>query len=238
MPSPRLQAAIGIAALAAACLSFAVLVTSDSLHYPGWSAVHEVNLILAPVAIGLYWWRRRPASRLGMLLIILGFLAVPVMLQGSSNPELHSIGVLADAPGFAMTLYILLAFPTGGLRGGADRAIVAATALLLLATFVPMLFMLEHVSGGGPLAACSDQCPDNAWFVTAHPDLTSALSRIEGYGLVVLALATAAVLASRYLNGNRPQRRALAIGVSTGVVFCLAFAAFRLMLLWSPTIRT
>ena len=100
-PSVKLQAALGIAALAAACLSFAVLVTSDSLHYPGWSAIHEVNLILAPVAVGLYWWRRRPASRLGVLLVALGFLAVPVMLQGSSNPQLHSIGVLADAPGFA-----------------------------------------------------------------------------------------------------------------------------------------
>ena len=233
-PSPRLEAAIGGAALAAACVSFAVLVTSDSLHYPGWSAVHEVNLILAPVAIGLYWWRRRPASRLGMLLVALGFLAVPVMLQGASNPQLHSIGVLADAPAFVMTLYILLAFPTGMLRGGADRVIVAATALLLLATYVPLLLMLNEVSGGGPLAACSDQCPNNPWFVAAHPDLTSALVRIEGYGGVVLTLATAAVLASRYLNGNRPQRRALAVGVSTGVVFCLAFAAFHLMLLWSP----
>jgi signal transduction histidine kinase len=234
VPSRQLQKAIGVAAIAAACLSFAVLVTSESLRYPGWSAVHEANLILVPVAVGLYWWRRRPASRLGLLLVALGFLAVPVMLQGAGNPQLHSIGVLADAPGFAMTLYILLAFPTGRLRGGADRAIVAATALLLLATFVPMLFMLEHVSGGGPLAACSDQCPQNAWFVAAHPDLTSALNRIEGYGLVVLALATAVVLASRYQNGNRPQRRALAIGVSTGAVFCLAFAAFHLMLLWSP----
>ena len=233
-PSVKLQAALGIAALAAACLSFAVLVTSDSLHYPGWSALHEVNLILAPVAVGLYWWRRRPASRLGMLLVALGFLAVPVMLQGASNPQLHSIGVLADAPAFVMTLYILLAFPTGRLRGGVDRVIVAATALLLLATYVPLLLMLPEISGGGPLARCSDQCPSNAWFVAAHPDLTSALSRIEGYGGVVLTLATAAVLASRYLNGNRPQRRALAVGVSTGVVFCLAFAAFHLMLLWSP----
>ena len=50
-------------------------------------------MILGPVLVGLYWLRRRPASRFGRLLIGVGFLSVPYILQSSAAPWAFSLGV-------------------------------------------------------------------------------------------------------------------------------------------------
>jgi signal transduction histidine kinase len=227
-PALPLQVAIAVLAAILAGAAFAIAVTSGFLRYPAWLGLHHANLILGPVIVGLYWWRRRPASRLGPLLVIFGFITAPGMLQGATSSYLYSVGVFTDAPVFSMTLYLLLAFPTGRLRGRTDRAIVAATALLLLCSYAAYLLLSPQVAGGGPIAACRDTCPDNSWFITTLPGLTDPLATIREYGGSALALATAAVLVSRFVRGNPPQRRALAWVGSIGVVFCLTFAAYHL----------
>jgi hypothetical protein len=68
------------------------------------------------MAIGLYWWRRRPASRFGPLLVVFGILAWIVSWQGSNVPLLFDLGVLAEAPTFVLTFYLFLAFPMGRLE--------------------------------------------------------------------------------------------------------------------------
>ena len=66
-------------AFAAAALAVWMTLRADFLAYPGWLAAQKADIILGPVLVGLYWLRRRPASRFGPLLIVVGLVGgVPV----------------------------------------------------------------------------------------------------------------------------------------------------------------
>src|SRR5205823_2121769 len=75
-------------------------------------------------------------------------------LQSAREPVFYGIGVLWDAPFFLATVGVILAFPSGALRGRLDRAIILAAATLVAATFVPARLISEQISGAGPIAAC------------------------------------------------------------------------------------
>ena len=86
---------VAAAAIAAAAVAVWVTLSADFLAYPGWLAAQKADIILGPVLVGLYWLRRRPASRFGPLLIVAGLVGgVPYILQSSSEPVLFAIGVL------------------------------------------------------------------------------------------------------------------------------------------------
>jgi hypothetical protein len=48
------------------------------------TALYYSYLAVAPMLIGLYWWRRRPASRFGPLLVAFGIAAWLVSWQSSN----------------------------------------------------------------------------------------------------------------------------------------------------------
>ena len=67
------------------------------------------------VLSGLMAWWRRPSSRLGPLMLLLGFTMALNPLQWSASRWLHSVGHLLDMLPAAMFLHVFLAFPTGRL---------------------------------------------------------------------------------------------------------------------------
>jgi signal transduction histidine kinase len=219
----------GAAAAAWICLS------AGFLAHPGWLAVQRAELILGPVLVGLYWSRRRPASRFGPLLVAFGFVALGLVLQGAREPVFYSLGVLWDGAFFLATLVVVLAFPSGYLEGRVERAIVLVATALVAATFVPARLLTEQIFGGGTIAACRGTCPDNAFFVRSHPSLSSQLERVLSYGTIALALATAALLILRFVRGSAPRRRSFGIGAAVGVSFMLAVAAYHVAFLVGDT---
>jgi hypothetical protein len=60
--------------------------TSDHLQRPVVSALYWGYLTAAPMAIGLLWWNRRPASGFGPLLVGFGVLTWIVSCESSSRP--------------------------------------------------------------------------------------------------------------------------------------------------------
>lgn len=60
------------------------------------------------MAIGPYRWRRRPASRFGPLLVAFGLLVSIASWQGTNAALGFDLGVLAEAPFFALTFYLFL----------------------------------------------------------------------------------------------------------------------------------
>ena len=129
-----LRGAAALALAPVAVSSFLLGVTSEHLARPYGAALYGTYLVVAPVLVGLLWWRRRPTSRLGPLLVALGYMSWPISWQGSDVPLVYSLGVLGTAPLIAMSLYLCLAFSTGRLRTAADRRLVA-TLVLVLALF-------------------------------------------------------------------------------------------------------
>ena len=83
---------------------------------PSALRIFLVGWIVIPYVVsGLLAWWRRPASRLGPLMLLTGFVMGLVPLQWSSQPLLYSVGHLLDMVPAAMFLHTFLAFPTGRL---------------------------------------------------------------------------------------------------------------------------
>src|SRR3954452_19025387 len=83
----RLRGRFLVLSLAVACAALAIWATLDAgfLRYPGWLAAQKADLVLGPVAVGLYWRRVRPASRFGWLLVAFGLMNVAYVAQSSTN---------------------------------------------------------------------------------------------------------------------------------------------------------
>src|SRR4051812_21737648 len=110
----QLILALGIVPLVAFTLWFGA--HSEHLQRPVAAALYWSYLVAASMAIGLYWWRRRPASRFGPLLVIFGLVTWVASWQAANAPLLFDIGVLAEGPLFILLIYLFLSFPMGRLE--------------------------------------------------------------------------------------------------------------------------
>ena len=142
--------------------SFLLGVTSEHLAHPRGASAYWTYLVVAPVLVGLVWWRRRPTSRLGPLLVALGYMSWPISWQGSDVPLIYSLGVLGIAPLIAMSLYICLAFSTGRLQHASDRRLLATLVFVLSLFFGASLLLSPTLVGDGPLAACTLRLPEQS----------------------------------------------------------------------------
>jgi signal transduction histidine kinase len=212
----------------AAAAAVVVTLRADFLTYPGWLALQKADLILGPICIGVYWHRRRPKSPFGPVLIALGFLNVPYILQSFSSSDPFTIAVYWEGVMYVATLATILAFPTGRLPGLADRLILAAGGLLVVGTFWARTLFSPEISSSGSISACRSACPANALHVSVSSSVMTWLNDVHRVAIIAVALATAALLIWRLATGTAPYRRALAIGTPIALVFLLAQALYQL----------
>jgi signal transduction histidine kinase len=215
----RREAVLATAAVAAAVVAMWVTLRADFLAYPGWLGVQKADMILGPVLCGIYWLRRRPASRFGQVLIIVGFLSVPYILQSFAAPWAFSVGVLWEGPVFLATLALILAFPTGRLDGRAERLILALGVVGVVVPIVIVSVLSPQIAAGATISSCSGPCPPNALLIASRPALAGQLTDGLRVMIAVLDLATMALIASRFASGTPPRRRALTIGTPIALVF-------------------
>jgi signal transduction histidine kinase len=206
---------------------FILVATSDHLVRPLAYGLLVANVVVGTVGVALYWLVRRPGNRVGLLLLALGVAYAGISLQGAGNPFAHSIGVLFDAVVFALTYYVVFAFPEGKLTHRIERLLLAATVLVLLVSFIPWFFFSPVVSGGAPLATCTAACPENALMIADRPTLASGLGTLEQYLAVALAMAIGIALFYRLATATRPRRRALIPVYVPALVLTIVFGTFQ-----------
>jgi signal transduction histidine kinase len=234
------EAAIATVAIVGAIAAVWLTLRADFLAYPGWLAIQKADFILGPVLTGLYWRRRRPRSRFGPLLIGMGLLMIPYVLQSVDSPLPFSVGVAWEGVVYVATLALILAFPTGRLDGVVVRLLLAVgivgTGLLVLTAMVAPV-----VGPDGSISGCLSVCPPNGLFVSENVPL--ALRLIDATRVMVIfnAVVAIALIAHRFAGGTPPRRRALAIGAPIAV-FCLvtqaAYQTSRLIDLDAGTLHT
>jgi signal transduction histidine kinase len=221
-----LQIAVAIAIVPMAASAVWLAAASDHLERPAVTALYRAYLAAAPMLIGLYWWRRRPASRFGPLLIAFGIVAWVISWQSSDWPAAFSLGVLAEAPFTILTFALFLAFPSGRLTTFADKALVVAWTVIMFGFFLPWALGSPVIAGGGPLSTCVPACPDNAFQIGSAPELVEFLGRWETYLGLVLTIVVLVVYAWRVRVASRPRRRALVAVASTSLLFVPIFFTF------------
>jgi signal transduction histidine kinase len=225
---PLWQVAALLGAIAAAALALLVTLSADFLRYPGWLAVQKADFILGPVLAGLYWYRRRPQSRFGPMLMAFGFIGALYIFQSASNPWLFSIGLLAETVIGLATRVLILAFPTGRL----DRPAKLVLAISIVASPLPAVvtqLLSPQTGAGASISGCRDVCPRNAFVVTSDPQLAADLNEAFRFGVVFASCLTAGLLIWRFANGTPPQRRALAIGTPIALLFLAFQITFQLL---------
>jgi signal transduction histidine kinase len=189
-----------------------------------FGALLEVFVGWSFVACGLLLWTRRPASRLGLLMTLVGM----VWLVGRTMtlvpiPAMFTFGIwLTDLWAAAFVLF-LLAFPGGRLTSRADRAIVAI--FLFVAVPLELLWLLfwEPAASACPpgVATCSRL---NA--LTVVPDASAAhlLDTMQRIGFTTGAVLLVIVIGRRWLRSSGPARRQM-VPVLAGALAILPQAA-------------
>ena len=222
------QVAVLLGAIAAAAAALWVTLSADFLTYPGWLAVQKADFILGPVLAGLYWWRRRPQSRFGPMLIAFGVIGALYILQSASNSWLFSAGLLAETVLGIATRVLILSFPTGRL----DRPAKVVLAISILVSPLPAVvtqLLSPQIGAGASISGCRQACPANEFAIAANPELAAKLSDAFRFGVVLASTLTAAVLIWRFVTGTPPQRRALAVGTPIALLFLAFQIAFQLL---------
>jgi len=173
MTAARTRAVL-LAALACGAGVVALLLASDH------QGAKTVWAILGPavgwsfIGVGLYAWRRRPDSRTGALMVLLGFAWFLSALSFSDLPLVYTFALVFSGLWGGVFLQLVMSFPSGRLGPGWDRALVIAGYLIFTVAFIPAVLF------AGPHELGCDDCPTNVLLIRRDPDLASV-----ALGLVV-----------------------------------------------------
>ena len=119
-PPRRFLWAVALAGIAASGCSVALALTSDHLAEPGLQASLFNWVTVSYVFAGVIAWRRRPASRLGPLMVVAGFTTFATSFQWANLALPYTLGSWLDLVPAALFLHVYLSFPTGRLNRPVD----------------------------------------------------------------------------------------------------------------------
>ena len=152
------------------------------------------------IGTGLYAGRRRPESRTGALMVLLGFAWFLFTLQASDAPLIYTVASAVGGLWGGIFLHLGVSFPSGRLTSVRDRGLVIAGYLIIPFAFLPALL----VASPGDLRC--DDCPDNLLLIERHETAAKVLFGLGALlyvGLFVLVL----IRSVRHWRAARPLER-------------------------------
>lgn len=196
-------------------MALALAVVVFALDAP--TAPRQVNAVLSATGVALTWavaaamrarYPHRPMATL--LFVLAAMLAVHPALIGSSNPYLFTLARLSRVAAELMIVWVMLAFPSGRLHQQVDRALLGGLVACVGLLWLPAIVFTPELPIGGPLLACTGECPRNVLFVSDRPALANALIAAFRLAIVLLLVCTVLRLMQRLLRATPLMRRVLA----------------------------
>jgi signal transduction histidine kinase len=166
-------------ALAAGLAVAALQLSSDHRDPVAVWVVFAPAVCWSFVATGLYVWRHRPESRIGALMVALGFAWLLFCLQAADSPTLYAIGIVLGGLWGSLFLQIGLSFPTGRLPHAYDRVLVCAGYVIFPLAFVPAL-LFDATPEPEP------DGPENILLIADEPGVADVLMALGALSYVVL----------------------------------------------------
>jgi signal transduction histidine kinase len=178
----------------------ALILRAEIADSPALTASVGLVVGLCWCLTGLEEWRRRPARRIGPLMLFFGFAWFASLWIYTSVSALYTVGQLVRPLFIAVLGHLVLAFPSGRLEGRLARAIIAAAYLDTTVLVTASALFLEPGSTE----------PRNLALVDANAALSDALrNAARGVG-IALIVASLVILARRWREATPPWRRAVA----------------------------
>jgi signal transduction histidine kinase len=197
-------AALGLVACA---VPLAVAIRSVGGHHRDLIAVFGPVIGGASIFTGLRAWQRRPENPFGALLVAVGFTYClsGLIVTTDSWPFIAGLAVIALP--YAILFHILLAFPSGRLTTGSERAL--AGLMYFTATGFWWACMAIEDTGGLGL-------PANPLLIADKPSLFDASARVRLGVVAALIGVLGVVIVRRWRGATRPSRRALTLVYASG----------------------
>ena len=181
--------------LAGAGIAWLELVSDHRSAKALW-AVFAPAVALSFVGTGVYAWRHRPQSRVGALMVLLGFAWLVYCLDAANEPLPYTISQVAGGLWGAVFLHLGLTFPTGRPRSAFDRRVIVAGYFVFPLAFVPVAMF----DGG-----CGD-CPRSLLEVGDEPTLAT-IATVAGALLYSTLFVIVLVRAAKHWRSASPFER-------------------------------
>ena len=226
----QLQLAVWVLFPAAALSAAWWTLQSSNVVLPEVRAAYLVYSIAVPSVIGLLWWRSRPASGVGPLLVALGLSAWFLSWQAASEPLVVALGVASTGLVAFEIFYLCMSFPTGRLTTRFERWVALGIGIALAVAWLPVL--------GSPddsikLALCSPGCQPTLVDVNSGSAMATRQFIIAATNIVAAA-AVLAVVGARYVRASAPRRRASLVVLGVSAFFLISWIAAYAARLGSP----
>jgi signal transduction histidine kinase len=222
--APSRGAIVATAMAAVAAAIGAALLAGGSEHYenPGALVLFGPLIGLSFIGTGLYAWRRRPESRYGVLMVVLGFAWFLAALSAADASLLFTLGIPLGLIWPAVFIHILLStFPTGRLTTSFARRLTAAAYLLFVLGRIPALM----AGDADNVSRCERPCPENLLQVADNDALARTLIAIDGMLTAALCVTVLVVLVRRWRRAGPVLRRGLGPVYAVGLAVLAAAAA-------------
>jgi signal transduction histidine kinase len=163
-----------------------------------------------------------PYARFGLLLAAVGFASLISVLHEANDAAAYTVGVFASNIVFAVLVHALLAYPKGRLRTTAER-------LIVVAAYVDVIALQALAVIFDPLARYHSAHPRNLALIDSQAALATGLYELEAGIAAVLALAAIVVL-KRWARAATPAARRQGLPLAIGGTIALSLFSFGLVL--------
>jgi signal transduction histidine kinase len=218
-----------------AALGFAVGIAAEYVainglyEYSPVDTVRDVAVGWSYIGAGLIGWRRRPTSRIGPLMIVVGFtwfignFGSAFGLPGfpSSAPALLAVAIASSFGGLqrAFQTMMIVSYPTGRLTDALERAFVAATFVMIVGNGFIMLTATDPTT----LDVCGEPCPASPALLFPDRAVAETLLAVGSAGEVAVSIGLLAILARRWVRSSPSARRTLGPVWFSALVIGVAF---------------
>ncbi|MGY1680730.1 histidine kinase [Geodermatophilus sp. SYSU D01176] len=165
------------------------------------------------IGVGLIAWSRRPGSRVGLLMVVLGFAWFGRLVVAIATPAGFVVGMLLNTLHLGVLIHLLVSFPDGRVRTWPQRVVV--TISYLLATPADLVLLLLR---GVPLLP-TEAVPPGGVVITvrgAVQGLTVVGAGSQAF-VAVFAASVIALVVRRWRRASAVRRRTAAPAVWGGV---------------------
>jgi signal transduction histidine kinase len=204
------QALLGLSALALGVLAYRMQV--DNLAQPVFTtearSLANVAAALAFLVAGLVAWSRRPASRLGPLMVLTCFALLSRQIRYSHDELWFTLFFLFGEVGYVLVAHVALAYPFGRVTDRFERTFLKVSYAVVIA--FPLAILLFY--DGSRRLQYFDPAPrESLLLVSGNADLVDTLQKIyavTAYG--VLATLFILLIARKLWTATPRARRILA----------------------------
>jgi signal transduction histidine kinase len=190
------------------------------------NAIGSIGVAWIFVAAGLMAWSRRPQSRVGILMVFVGYALLFRKLQYSHDAYVFTTGFAFGEVGLiAAYAHVVLSYPSGRLTSRFERWFIGAAYAAVVAFPVAMLLVYDRSTMTCPYGSCPSQWPRSVIAVAPSKhafDLIEDVYKAGVYG--VLTAIFVGVIAHRLWRATPHGRRLLA-----PLILAAFFAATRLL---------